>query len=78
VEEIRQSIRELRARAEFESSNRPRIPPPHAPSEAIDLPADLRRSGSAGSPTAIAPSSVTAPLLTTPLPILAPGLAAPQ
>jgi hypothetical protein len=78
VEEIRQSIRELRARAEFESSNRPRIPPPHAPSEAIDLPADVRRSGSAASPSAIAPSAITAPLLTAPLPTLAPAPAAPQ
>ncbi|MBK6535220.1 MAG: hypothetical protein IPF99_38550 [Deltaproteobacteria bacterium] len=42
VEEIRQSIRELRGRAEFESSSRPVRPPPHQPGESIELPVEAR------------------------------------
>ncbi len=42
VEEIRQSIRELRARAELEAQSTPSMAEPHTPSESIDLPVDLR------------------------------------
>ena len=51
VEEIRQSIRESRARTELERSSRPNPPPPHAPSESIELPADMRP------PTGVAPAA---------------------
>lgn len=78
VEEIRQSIRELRARAEFESATRPRRPPPHAPSEPIDLPPTIRGSDSSSAPSSgpapiAAPAVVGSPLLTTPLPVAAPA-----
>jgi general secretion pathway protein D len=44
VEEIRQSIREQRTRADLQASSRVPPPPPHEPSESIELPADLRPS----------------------------------
>lgn len=81
VEEIRQSIRDLRARAEFESATRPRVPPPHVPSEAIDLPSDESSSGApseapnAPPGSALAPAVIGSPLLTAPLPIAAPAAA---
>jgi general secretion pathway protein D len=61
VEEIRQSLRELRTRAEFEAASRPRPPPPHTPSESIDLPVERR-------PSTIAPAlpGVAGPALVTP------------
>ena len=59
VEEIRQSMREVRTRAEFESSSRPRSPPPHTPSESIDLPAEVRGNGATGNGTT--PASTSAP-----------------
>lgn len=53
VEEIRQSMREIRTQTEFENSTRPAAPPPHAPGESIDLPAEVRSAGpSASGPTA--------------------------
>jgi general secretion pathway protein D len=45
VEEIRQSIRELRTRAELESQSRPAPAEPHTPSESIDLPVEIRPGG---------------------------------
>jgi len=56
VEEIRQSMREVRSRAEFEASSRPRSPPPHIPSESIDLPAETRGAVT-GTPSSAPPSS---------------------
>ncbi len=51
VEEIRQSIRELRGRAELEASSRPVRPAPHEPGESIELPVELRSSSGAPTPT---------------------------
>jgi general secretion pathway protein D len=57
VEEIRQSIRELRVQAEIESRAIPRPPPPHTVSPPIELPAEARGSAevSAGRPADVAP-----------------------
>ncbi|MFO0602623.1 MAG: type II secretion system secretin GspD [Polyangiales bacterium] len=50
VEEIRQSIREQRARVELEDSSRPEAPPPHEPSEPIEMPAEMRPPGATPPP----------------------------
>ncbi|MDP3213152.1 MAG: type II secretion system secretin GspD, partial [Deltaproteobacteria bacterium] len=69
VEEIRQSIRELRTRAEFDASSRPVSPPPHQPGESIELPVEMRSPTT----TPAAPGAAAA----TPVPnapaLLAPG-----
>jgi general secretion pathway protein D len=68
VEEIRQSIRELRTRAEFESSSRPVAPPPHQPGESIELPVEMRSPTT----TPAAPGGTAAPNAPA---LLAPGAA---
>ncbi|MDB4931368.1 MAG: hypothetical protein JWM10_3852, partial [Myxococcaceae bacterium] len=73
VEEIRQSIRELRTRADLETSSRPVRPPPHQPSESIELPVELRSPSS--SPTS-APAP-NAPALPTGAALFAPPPPAP-
>ncbi len=90
VEEIRQSIRELRARAELEAESRPPAAEPHTPSESIDLPAEVRPAGANGGPPAspLAPTPAglpnvapTFPGNVAPLPITitpAPGQPVPQ
>jgi general secretion pathway protein D len=78
VEEIRQSIRELRTRAEFDASSRPVSPPPHQPGESIELPVEMRPS--TGAPAAAAPSAPApgAPALApAPALIAAPPIATP-
>ncbi|TAK26555.1 MAG: type II secretion system protein GspD [Myxococcaceae bacterium] len=75
VEEIRQSIRELRGRAEFESSSRPVRPPPHQPGESIELPVEARTPTAPGATAApSAPGSVSAGV---PVPNAGPVLMAP-
>ncbi|MBK8692452.1 MAG: type II secretion system secretin GspD [Deltaproteobacteria bacterium] len=74
VEEIRQSIRELRGRAEFESSSRPVRPPPHQPGESIELPVEARgptTSGATAAPSALGSVSGV------PVPNVGPVLMAP-
>lgn len=61
VEEIRQSIREIRTRAEFEASSRSRPPPPHEPSESIDLPVESRPASTTTAPTTGTPPAGGAP-----------------
>ncbi len=70
VEEIRQSIRELRGRAEFEASSRPVRPPPHSPGESIELPVELRSPTTSGAPPA-------APTNAVPVPNAGPAIMAP-
>lgn len=70
VEEIRQSLRDLRERADVEEASRPTPPPPHAPSESIDLPSEVLRptttSSTAGAPTS-APAAIQGPAVVVPL-----------
>lgn len=73
VEEIRQSIRELRTRAELEANARPARPPPHSPSESIELPVEMRPSS--GAPPA-APGNAPPAAVPVAIPV-APALAAP-
>lgn len=83
VEEIRQSIRELRTRADMEANGRPNRPPPHTPGESIELPVEMRSSsGAPAAPAAPAaggvPVAVPAPMAPALVaPAIAPGFAAP-
>ncbi|MEZ4405246.1 MAG: secretin N-terminal domain-containing protein [Polyangiales bacterium] len=71
VEEIRQSLRDLRERADVEEASRPTPPPPHAPGESIDLPSEVLRptttTSTAAAPTS-APAAVVAPAPAAPVP----------
>jgi general secretion pathway protein D len=60
VEEIRRSIREIRERTRLEIESERVPPPPHSPSDSIDLPADLRPSSSSNSPV-VPPATTAAP-----------------
>ncbi len=77
VEEIRQSIRELRTRAELEANARPVRPAPHMPGESIELPVEMRPSS--GPPSAAAPAAPVAgaPALAPAPAIVAPAIALP-
>jgi len=76
VEEIRQSMREVRTRAEFDASSRPRSPPPHTPSESIDLPSEVRSTLGGGTTASSPPSNpVGGPSFASPaVPVGIPGL----
>jgi general secretion pathway protein D len=76
VEEIRQSIRELRGRAEFEASSRPVRPPPHSPGESIELPVELRAPTTSGAPPASG-ATPAAPANAVPVPNAGPAIMAP-
>ncbi len=80
VEEIRQSIRELRTRAELEVNSRPIRPPPHEPGESIELPPELRSqlaAPSGAAPASPPPPPPPGPALTAPLPVAIPSPLAP-
>lgn len=66
VEEIRQSLRDLRERADIEESARPRPPPPHTPGASIDLPVESRRPTTTSSadtpPSPAVPTAIVAPV----------------
>jgi len=56
VEEVRQSIRDLRVQAEIDARAAPRTPPIHSATEPIELPPEARGRGSGrGAPTSTGP-----------------------
>ena len=77
VEEVRQSIRDLREQVEIEGRAIPRPPPPHTITEPIELPAEVRTPNAAAGPGEQPATGGAAPPTNVPVALPPPGAPPP-